>query len=299
MRQITYKDRSPTPEELTRLLDTADLRGKVIVSLLGLSALREDTLSKLRYYHIKEDHEARRTPIHIHVEAEITKGKYADYDTFIAQEGVDYLRLYIEARRQGSPDGRNPPENIEDNSPLIRDETSRTPRPVGSKQIRKIVHDLYAKAGLLKTPHGHMYNIRVHSLRKFFKTQLLSLGVQESYVDYMMGHVVDVYHDIEMKGVEFLRNIYAASGLSIRPKTKVSKIEALKEIIRAWGMNPEQVLAREALNQPARTFVYPEDTQNIEIQILSKALRDLIRQDTADTLKTVQIRTVDGGPAGN
>jgi hypothetical protein len=102
-----------------------------------------------------------------------------------------------------------------------------------------------------------MYELRVHGIRKFFKTQLLSLGVQECYVDYMMGHVLDIYHDIQMKDIEFLRNIYATSGLSIRPKTQVSKIEAFKEIIRAWGMNPEQVLAREALNQPAKTFVTP------------------------------------------
>jgi hypothetical protein len=49
---------------------------------------------------------------------------------------------------------------------------------------------------------------------------LLSLGVQPDYVDYMMGHTVDTYHDIQMKGVEFLRGIYVASGLSIRPKTR-------------------------------------------------------------------------------
>jgi len=48
-----------------------------------------------------------------------------------------------------------------------------------------------------------------------------------------MGHKIDRYHDIEMKGVEFLRNSYISSGLSIRPKTRLSKIEALKETIRA------------------------------------------------------------------
>jgi len=64
---------------------------------------------------------------------------------------------------------------------------------------------------------------------------MLALGVQPDYVDYMMGHTLGSYHDIQMKRMEFLRTIYAASGLSVRPKTKVSKVEALKEIIRAWG----------------------------------------------------------------
>ena len=78
-----------------------------------------------------------------------------------------------------------------------------------------------------------MYDLRAHSLRKYFKTQMLALGVQPYYVDYMMGHTVDTYHDIQMKGIEFLRNTYASSNLSIRTKTKINKIEAIKEIIQA------------------------------------------------------------------
>ena len=35
--------------------------------------------------------------MHVHVEAEITKGKYHDYDAFLGQEAVDYLKAYLEA----------------------------------------------------------------------------------------------------------------------------------------------------------------------------------------------------------
>jgi hypothetical protein len=125
-----------------------------------------------------------------------------------------------------------------------------------------------------------MYELRLHSLRKYFKTQLLALGVQSDYVDYMMGHTVDTYHDIQSIGVEKLRNVYAAAGLPIKPKTKVSKIDALKEIIRAWGMNPEQVLTREALTQGAAVCITPQDKENHDLQVLSQTLRELIRQET-------------------
>ncbi len=57
-----------------------------------------------------------------------------------------------------------------------------------------------------------------------------------------------------MKGVEFLRGIYAASGLSIKPKTRLNKIDAFKEIIRAWGLNPDEILTREALTKPNATW---------------------------------------------
>jgi hypothetical protein len=43
-----------------------------------------------------------------------------------------------------------------------------------------------------------------------------------------------------MKDAEFLRNVYAASRLLIRPKPKVNKIDMLKEMIRCLGMNPER-----------------------------------------------------------
>jgi hypothetical protein len=108
-----------------------------------------------------------------------------------------------------------------------------------------------------------MYDLRTHSLRKYFKTQLLTLGIQPDYVDYMMGHTVDTYHDIQSLGIDALRNIYASSGLAIKRKIQVSKIDTLKEIIRAWDMNPEQYLTRDALAEGAITHKHQEDTETI------------------------------------
>ena len=267
------------PEELQRLIDIADLRERAIVSMLALGGFREGTLVRLKYRHVREDLEKGTEPLHIHVEAAITKGKYHDYDTFIGKEAVAYLHEYLETRRLGSPDGKMPPEDLTDESPLIRDKTSRKPKPIGEKQIYKLVHSLYFKVGLLKKGYGRLYSLKVHSIRKYFKTQLLALGVQSDYVDYMMGHTIDTYHDIQMKGIEFLRNIYAASGLSIRPKTETSKIEALKEIIRAWGLDPEKILTREAMSTPHRILVSPEEIENKQIRILCNALKTEIKKE--------------------
>jgi site-specific recombinase XerD len=277
-KRVVYKDRAPKPEELAKLLDIANLREKTITAMLALGAFREETLSKLQYRHVREDLENNVTPIHVHVEAEITKGKYHDYDTFIGAEAAKFLRLYIEQRRKGST--YIAPEIITDESPLIRDEKHvKAIRGISSKQIRKVVHELYVKAGLLKKPNGRMYDLRVHSLRKFFKTQLLALGVQPDYVDYMMGHTVDTYHDIQSLGIDLLRNAYAASGLAIRRRTQVSKVEALKEIIRAWGMNPEQLLTRDAMLDGATTNRNTQDQENHQLQLLSNQLKQLIRQE--------------------
>jgi len=278
-RPVMFKDRAPTPEELQRLIDIADLREKVIIASLALGVFRVGTFCKLLYRHVRQDLERGIIPIHIHVEADITKGKYGDYDTFLGQEAAEYLKMYLAERRMGSRRGWIPPEEMHDESPLIRDTKSATVRPLTPSRIHSILHTLYKRAGLIKGRPSRRYELRAHSIRKYFRTQMAALGVNTDYIEYMMGHKISSYHDVQMKGIEFLRNIYAASGLSIKPKTRVSKIEALKEIIRAWGMNPEEILTKETLAEPHRTYVTPMEREEDQIKTLALALKETIKRE--------------------
>lgn len=199
---VVNRDRASTPEEIQRMLEVADVRGKVVVSMLALGGFRVGTLAKLRYYHVMRDLERNVTPVHMHVEADITKGKYHDYDTFIGQEAVEYLRIYLDMRKRGVISPKLPPENVGPESPLIRDHRSVEPKPVDPKRIYIIVHNLYIKAGVLNGEwrRGRFYGLRAHSLRKFFRTQLAALSVPADYIEHMMGHTISTYHDIQMRG---------------------------------------------------------------------------------------------------
>jgi hypothetical protein len=278
-RTIVRPDRAPKPEELSRLLDVSDLRERVVISMLALAGLREGTLVRLQYRHVKEDLEKGVMPVHIHIESEITKGRYHGYTTFLAEEGVEYLRLYLDARRRGSPDGKMPPEEIMDASPIVRDSQSQVVKPVGERQVFQLVHGLYFKAGLLKEGQKGGYDLRVHSLRKFFKTQLMALGVQSDYADYMMGHTVDTYHDIQMNGVEFLRGIYARADLRIKPKSTISKHEMVIETIRHMLSAEELHRVEEALAEPDTKYLDPQERQLEEIRALSQALRTSLKRE--------------------
>ncbi|MDI6847749.1 MAG: tyrosine-type recombinase/integrase [Candidatus Bathyarchaeia archaeon] len=292
------RDRAPTPEELARLIDLADVRGKVIVSMLALGAFRIGTLCKLCYSHVRHDLEREIVPVHIHVDATITKGKYHDYDTFIGREAAEYLKAYLEAHRNGGLPNKVPPENIQDESPVIRDEHSKVVKPLTPSQVYNILHRLMAQAGLLGSKVGRRYTMRPHSIRKFFRTQMAALGVQTDYIEYMMGHTISTYHDIRMKVIEFLRGIYAASGLSIQSKTRISKIDALKEIIRAWGMKPEEILTKKALTEPHRTFVSPREREQTEIHELRYVLKKAIMKELlkADRKNGINSHLEDGSP---
>jgi site-specific recombinase XerD len=277
-RKVKNKDRAPKPEEIAMMLDKSATREAFIIAAFTTGGFREGTLSKLKYRHVKEDLEANIIPIHIHVEADITKGKYHDYDTFLNTEACQLLKLYIEERRQG---GRSmPPEDIADDAPLIRN-SHITKRVLGisEKQLRKIVHDLLIETKTAKKlPNSWMYSVRCHSLRKFFRTQMSGAKIDTEITEYMMGHTINTYADIQSLGIETLRNMYSAANLAIRPKTQINRIEQLKEIIRAWGENPEAILSKDAFLR-ANITESLEQQQTHQLSILAEELKQAIRRE--------------------
>ena len=248
---------------------------------------REETLSLLKYRHVKEDLEKGVEPIHISIEPKpgehITKGDYNSYDAFVRAEAVHYLRQYLEARRAGQLDSRIAPETLTDESPLIRDQLwdkskrSAEAKPIGPKQIFKLVHDLMLKTGLVRDGDDH-HALRVHTFRKYFKTSLVAAGVPESHVDYMMGHVTDTYNQIQSLGIERLRESYAKGRLSIRPQSQESLIARLLKAIHDEGKDPLEYLTRTAFSEPHRVTAAQETLDQRDARILLSELTAHIRQ---------------------
>lgn len=164
---------------------------------------------------------------------------------------------------------------------MIRNSQTKKVKAVSPENLYLAIHKLFIKADLIKKGTKKRYELRAHSIRKFFRTQLGSLGSNPTdYIEYMMGHSISTYNDIRMKGVDFLRNLYASSGLSIKSKTKVSKIDQLKLIIEAWGLNPNEILSRKALSMPNRTVV---DLEKQKIYVLNQALKQAIIEELKQT----------------
>lgn len=289
-KRVQYKDRSPTPEELQQVIEIADIREKVIVSILALSGMRIGTLVKLQYRHVMSDLERGTVPVHLHIESSIVKGEYADYDTFLSAEAVNYLKVYLDTRRRGTR--KIPPETITPESPLIRNKRKNSIEPISESQVHRVVNALYKKTGMIRQSTAKRYEVRPHSLRKYFKTQMTKLGtINSDYIEYMMGHVTDTYNDIESVGIEYLRELYRNSGLSIRPKTKLDKIETLKAIAETLGLNPDEVLSREAMVKPHRTIIDPAQKMESDFNILSRN----IRKTLMDELKTSRYLSLERG----
>ena len=234
--------------EVQKILGIANLRDKVVISMMASGGFRPSTLVKLEYRHIKHDLECNMVPLHVRVESNITKGKYRSYCTFLGKETVDYLRAYLSLRRYKK--NYTVAEVIEDNSPLIARLWRKEVKALEPNYVDDLVHVLCVKAGLLTQGTKKRRNeLTAYSLRKFFQTELATCGVHQACIDYMMGHKISSYLDIDGKGVEYLRNIYQSSGFSLQLKTPQTKIEALKDIMRKWDLDPEEILKAENSNE--------------------------------------------------
>ena len=90
------------------------------------------------------------------------------------------------------------------------------------------MHHLYLRAGIIKEQRPKpgaaqnspriMYDMRFHSLRKFFKTQMVARGVPASHVEYFLGHLAYTYNQVQGLGIEELRKTYSSANLTIWPK---------------------------------------------------------------------------------
>jgi intergrase/recombinase len=88
------------------------------------------------------------------------------------------------------------------------------------------------------------YRYSIHSLRKFFKTQMLARGVESALIDFWMGHVTDAYTRFRDMDVDWMRNKYLSANLRIREaKTDERQLkELLKSIVRQYGYDPERFI---------------------------------------------------------
>ena len=187
------KDRPPKKEELRQLLDLADLRMKWVISALSSSGMRIGTLLKLT---LKDLHEVGDTYL-VEVPGYAAKGYFADpqetvYYTFTTPEAREYFERYKTYRESELG------EELSEESPLVTAEKESWGGRIGDhvayNSVRMAWTRLLRKAGLeekesLSKLEQHRWrSLHLHTLRKFFRTQLAYARVQDDIVHKWMGH---------------------------------------------------------------------------------------------------------------
>ena len=68
----------------------------------------------------------------------------------------------------------------------------------------------------------------------------------------------------------------------IKSKTKPSRLEMLKEMVSTLGLNPEEILTKEALAMPHRGVI-KAGRDDEQIETLLKALEQKLKQELIET----------------
>lgn len=84
-------------------------------------------------------------------------------------------------------------------------------------------------------------------------------------------------------------------GISIKPKTRVNKLDALKEIIRGWGLNPEEILTRDAMREPHRTVIDRSELENHQSNQLTSALKQQMLKEMRENQPENSINSCSAG----
>ncbi len=162
--ETTFK--VPSREELKAMVENApSLQAKAWILCQAQSGISGGDLLNLPLDQVKPQLDQGKHPIYIKLLRKKTKGKGPTggwYETFFGRNAADALREWLPNKRK--------------NNGRIWDWTTL-------RHVERVVSESARKAGL----DGR---VTPHSLRKFFNTYAKIAGVNETVVEYFMGHSV-------------------------------------------------------------------------------------------------------------
>lgn len=184
------EERTPTQEELRRILLAGTTKDRVSSALMAFAGLRPEVIGNyrgndgLRLGDLKDlevgPHSVsfHRLPALIEVRKELSKADHR-YFTFLAEEGCQYVRQYLEERQRGG-------ERLRPETDLIH------PKGAGGFHDKAFVTTINVGDGVRKAIRAAGFPWRPYVLRAYFDTQLLlaeSRGkLAHDYRVFWMGH---------------------------------------------------------------------------------------------------------------
>jgi integrase len=205
-------DRSYTHEEISKLLEIADERFRVIILLMVSAGIRQGALPLLRIRHLDDRDRDRKLTVY--------ENEPEQYFTFITYECQKAIDSYLNMRKRYG-------EVLTQESFLIREQFDikdpfqiSRPRPVTIPSIKWKIVNLAQRSGVrskeVKASHG---------FRKFFTTQLINSKVNPEIREMLLGHKIGLASCYYRPTVEemYLEYEKAENNLTIDPTQRLQK----------------------------------------------------------------------------
>ena len=248
--RVVEEDRRPTKDGLKTILEHGNLTDRMAFTFMSSSGVREGTFVGL---HIRDiDFDAYKDVAVVKISSEISKGRMR-YVTFLTPEAKRILQEYLEVRRRKG-------EKIADDLPLIgrnvrtKDDELEF-KSITTRALRKRWQTLLERAGKAERART-WHKLHLHTLRKFFRTNLEQAGVSTSFRERLMGHKGEYLDDAYFKPrVEELLNEYRKA---IPNLTIMEQIDETKVLKRQARMQLRQLMELKIL--PEEEFKRLEET---------------------------------------
>jgi integrase len=118
----------------------------------------------------------------------------------MSQQAKEALKAYLANRNL---------EELTPDSPLISADNGK---PMSYQNLQYILNNAFKKVG---KKVGKRYTLHAHTLRKWFKTQMISAGIPGPIVDRLMGHSRYLAEEYELYTESQLREWYLKGVTSL------------------------------------------------------------------------------------
>jgi integrase len=214
------KDRAYTHEEISKMLEVADLRMRVVILLLASSGCRIGSLSVLKLGNLVVD-VVDVDQQDMNMKLTIYENAQQEYFSFITPECKKAVDAYLDMRSRYG-------EKLSDSSPLIREEFNVRVSDIKNKKARPVATKtlIWKLDGVTKRAGVRSKDIALaHGFRKFFTTQLIKSNVKAEARLMLEGHSIGITDHYWRPTEDELYYEYekAIDNLTIDPSQRLQK----------------------------------------------------------------------------
>ena len=189
-----HEDTLPSREELRKIIESCSLKSRACIMLMASGGLRIGELHQLKV----GDVSLEKNPSTIKIKAAGAKERKGRI-TFITDEAKSVLHEYLATRKDLQP-----------TSALISTDAGD---PMTYQNMQFIMNNALRK---FSQKEGKRFKLHPHSLRKWFKTQLIAAGVPGPIVDRLTGHARYLAQEYELYTEDQLREWYSRGADNLR-----------------------------------------------------------------------------------